>query len=187
MKAFINIFSIGCRYKTKETIVREQIRSSSDGAFDDNLPFIDFIICPAYQYAYKDDLLKKYGLDVGKYRNDGHFSPTTNQSTSLDLESVFKEITYEPNEILREIKITTKDRKQRTFLESFSKMKNETEHVQLLTKYQNNLGRCYSIRPKDHVMSLEIIKIDITSTMDVYVYIGFPGQFMYNTKERVIN
>ena len=175
-----------CRYQTKETIVREQIRPSSDGAFDDTLPFLDFVICPAYQFAYKHDVLQDYGLDKVKFRNDGHFVPRTNKSTGLDPKKFFNIITHDPNEILQKVKITTKDRDQRTFLQTFDGTNSTTEHLDVSTKYQNNLGRCFSIRPKNHVVKLEVIKIDITASMDIYVYIGYPGQFMYNTKERVI-
>ena len=187
MQRTISIIPIWCfRFQTKETIVREQIRSTSDGAFDPILPFIDFIVCPAYHFAYKEDVLKYYGLDVNKYRNEGHFSPTINESIDLELENVFKNITHFPDEVLQKIKITTKDRNQRTFLQSFVELKNATNHVEIVTKYQSNLGRCYSIRPKSHVITLEIIKIDVIASMDIYVYIGYPGQFTYNTKERVL-
>ena len=148
------------------------------------MPFIDFIVCPAYQFAYKDEVLREYGLSSTKYRT-GHYSPTINDSTNIDLEFIFDTITYRPNEILKKIKITTKDRQQRNFLQNFKEGDIEMENLEIITKYQNNLGRCFSIRPKDHVVSLEVIKIDITASMDVYVYIGYPGQFMYNTKERV--
>ena len=150
------------------------------------MPFIDFIICPAYQFAYKDKVLREYGLDSTKYRR-GHYSPTINDSTISDLEFIFNEITHSPSEILKTIKITTKDRKQRSFLQNFEKGDIEKENLDMITKYQNNLGRCFSIRPKDNVVSLEVIKIDITARMDFYVYVGYPGQFMYNTKERVRN
>ena len=122
---------------------------------------------------------------MNKYRNEGHFSPNINGSIDLDLETVFNNITHYPGELLQKIKITTKDRNQRTFLQSFVDLKNETDHVEIVTKYQSNLGRCYCIRPKVHVIKLEIIKIDVIAWMDIYVYIGYPGQFTYNTKERV--
>ena len=138
------------------------------------------------QFAYKGNVLREYGLDSTKYRA-GHFSPAINDSTSLDLEFIFDAITHSPNEVLKTIKITTKDRKQRSFLRNFEKGDIETENLEIITKYQNNLGRCFSIRPKDRVVSLEVIKIDITARMDIYVYVGYPGQFMYNTKERVRN
>ena len=131
-------------------------------------------------------MLKYYGLDVNKYRNEGHFSPTSNDSIDLELETVFNNITHYPDEVLQKIKITTKDRNQRTFLQSFVNIKNGTDHVDIVTKYQSNLGRCYSIRPKAHIIKLEIIKIDVFAWMDIYVYIGYPGQFTYNTKERVL-
>ena len=149
------------------------------------MPFLDFIVCPAFQFAYKDDVGKDFGLDIRKYRKEGHFSPTTNGSTVYDLKTVFKSITNDPHDIIKKIKITTKDRTQRTFVENFHENNNQPEHVEIVTKYSNSLGRCFSVRPKDHVVKLEVIKIDIAARMDIYVYIGYPGQYMYNTEERV--
>ena len=52
------------RYYNKETIVREQIRPTSDGVYDVNVPFIDFILCPTVDSAYKGEVLRKYGLTI---------------------------------------------------------------------------------------------------------------------------
>ena len=59
------------RYSNKETIVREQIRPTSDGASDVNVPFINFIVCPSYDSAYKGEVLRKYGLTIHDYRSTG--------------------------------------------------------------------------------------------------------------------
>ena len=59
------------------------------------------------------------------------------------------------------------------------------ESINVLTKYSNNLGRCFSVRPKPEVVKKGILSVALTSYTDTYIYIGYPGQFMYNTRTRV--
>ena len=172
------------RYRTKETIVKEQIRQTSDGASDNSLPFIDLIVCPDYHFVFKDKMLQKYGIDPSKYRQ-GDFSPTEAIEESLNLKQIFNHITQNVNEVLYGVKFTTLDRVNRTFLEEFSNTKSNYENVDVVIKYTNNLGRCYSIRPRAHIVRLGILRVEITARLDMYVYFGYPGQFMYNTKKRV--
>ena len=61
------------------------------------------------------------------------------------------------------------------------------ESINILTKYSNNLGRCFSVRPKPEVVKKGILRVAFTSYTDTYIYIGYPGQFMYNTRTRVCN
>ena len=61
-----------------------------------------------------------------------------------------------------------------------------SEYIDVTTKYMNTLGRCYSIHPKDHIIELGVVIMDITANLGFYVYFGHPGQFMYtNTKSKV--
>ena len=105
----------------------------------------------------------------------------------MDLQEVFNNITQSVNELLYRIKFTTMDRQQRSFIESFDELQMATKYVDIITKHQNSLGRCYSVRPKSQVYRLGILRVEITARMDVYVYMGYPGQFMYNTKTKVIS
>ena len=129
--------------------------------------------------------MEHYDLDKSRYRSKGEFNPSLNSSERLDLYDVFENITQNVTELLYRIKFTTLSRQQRTFIEDFNQPKNQTEHLDIVTKHQNSLGRCYSIRPKAHVLRLGVLRVEITARMDVYVYLGYPGQFMYNTKTKV--
>ena len=174
------------RYRTKETIVKEQIRQTSDGAFDVSLPFIDLIICPDYDFAFKREILRQYGIDSDEYRQ-GNFRPSNDTKNHCNLQDIFNDITQNLHELLYKVKFTTLDRRNRTFVEVFSREnpKQNAENVDVVTKYTNTLGRCYSIRPRAHVVRLGILRVEITARLDIYVYLGYPGQFMYNTKKRV--
>ena len=64
---------------------------------------------------------------------------------------------------------------------------NTSEYIEITTKYWHSFGRCYSIHPKDNVIKLGPQNFDIVSRMDVYIYFGYPGQFMHpNSKTKVI-
>ena len=60
------------------------------------------------------------------------------------------------------------------------------EHLQITTKYWSTFGRCYSIQLKDHVLELGVRGIKLKASMGVYIYFGYPGQFMHtNYKSKV--
>ena len=166
-------------------MVREQVRSTSVGANDTNLPFIDFIVCPHYDVAYKDDAMETYGLEKNEYRRRGAYMPTKNHNTSKNLHTIFNEITHEKDEIIHHIRMSTSDLKHDWIVETLNNSNKITENLEIITKYQRNLGRCYSIRPRKHVVKLGVLSIDFIARMPFYVYLGYPGQFTYNTKTKV--
>ena len=153
---------------------------------DGSFPFIDLIVCPLYDFAFKDDMMIKYGLNAQQYRSEGHYTPTNNIYRNMDLRTVFHQITYNIYEILKGIKIFTLDHEHKIFFEEFNEYKNETDHIIVTTKYHSNLGRCYSIHPKENIVKLGIRVVDFVAKMGIYVYFGYPGQFMnHNTKTKV--
>ena len=168
-------------------MTREQIRSTSDGETDPNLPFIDFIVCPHYDVAYKTDMIEMYGLDKNNYRRNGVYVPTKNYNSSKGLRTVFNDITYEVYEILKQVRISTSDLENDWIVETLNSSRNYLNNLIIVTKYQRNLGRCYSIRPKLNVIKLGILAIDFIAQIPFYVYLGYPGQFNYNTKTKVSN
>ena len=150
------------------------------------MPFIDLIICPDYEFAFKKEILQQYGIDSNEYRK-GNFLPSNGTKNHSNLQNIFNDVTQNLNDLLYKVKFTTLDRKNRTFAEVFSieNPNNNTKNVDIVTKYTNTLGRCYSIRPRAHVVRLGILRVEIAARLDMYIYLGYPGQFMYNTKKRV--
>ena len=124
-------------------------------------------------------------MDKDKYRGKGHYSPN-NYTLKTNLRTVFNSITFSVKDLLHYIEIFTLDKKKKLFRVKFD-APNTTEHIDVITKYHYNLGRCYSIRPKNHVIMLGVTSVDIVGRMGIYVYFGYPGQFMYNTKTKVQN
>ena len=166
-------------------MTREQVRSTSDGEKDPNLPFIDFIVCPHYDVAYKTDMIEMYGLDKNNYRRNGVYVPTKNYNSSKGLRTVFNDVTFDVHEILKQIRISTSDLENDWIVETLNSSRKYLTNLIIVTKYQRNLGRCYSIRPKQNVIKLGILSIDFVAQIPFYVYLGYPGQFNYNTKTKV--
>ena len=128
-----------------------------------------------------------FGLTKTGYRLEGKFNPTQKSNATIDLRNVFNLVTHDIHELLHNVVIFTIDATQSEFVEDFNDglNKNDTINIEITTKYHNNLGRCFSIRPKRHVIKLGVASIDFVAKMGIYVYFGHPGQYMYNTKTKV--
>ena len=166
-------------------IVREQVRSTSEGANDITMPFIAFIVCPIWDFAYKNDILKDYGLTQEIYRRKGSWSPNNDINATSDLREVYDKITYQLHEILRKITFHTTDVKHDEIRHEFSAERNDSGVLRVVKKYKDSLGTCYSIRPKDRVVKLGIFKVDFVAQFGLYVYLVHPGQFKYMAKTKV--
>ena len=97
----------------------------------------------------------------------------------------FDDITHNVDEVLFRVKITTLDQERRKIQESFSHSSMNLKSIKITTKYMNTLGKCYSVQPTSDIVKLGIIGITIVANIDVYIYMGYPGQFMFNTRTRV--
>ena len=71
-------------------MIKERLRQTSEGAEDPTLPFIDFVVCPAYKVGYKLERLQKYGLKHRYYLFKGQFNPSLTESKDYDLHKVVR-------------------------------------------------------------------------------------------------
>ena len=166
----------------KDTSVKEHVKRTSQPS--DDIPFIDLTICPSYHSAYKNDVLKYYGIEKAKYRKTGTYRPN-NDTTESDLQEVFKAITYDVNEMLSRMEIVTSSLNTPYYVIDFTR-NNFTKHLDITTKFWSTFGRCYSLHPNDDVLKLGVTAITFETSMNIYVYFGYPGQLMYaNTKSKV--
>ena len=175
------------RYLTKETMIREKILPTTDAATNVAAAFVDLSICPAYVVAYKDAALKKYGLDGYMYRSKGVYVNLTSNKFE-DPHVIYDSITHDVDEIISSMTFKTANRT------TYNKVKiefNKThlyDDIRVTTAYTAFFGKCYSIRPKVHLLSQGIQAIDIVTHNDAYVYFGHPGQLMHpDTTTRVID
>lgn len=149
-------------------------------------PFVDFVVCPSYQVAYKKDVMEYYGLDRQNYVRGKTFYPAKH-GTGVDPRQLFNTITYNISELFSEIVVRTLNKDEPKITIDFSS-KNFTNWVIIETKYLEALGRCYSIHLSDEIIQFGIISVAIQTKVDIYVYFGYPGQFMHvNTKSKVRN
>ena len=69
-------------------------------------PFIDFVVCPSYQMAYKEDILEYYGLDRNGYVKGESFYGTKD-GENVDPRDLFDKITYNVSEMFHKIVVST--------------------------------------------------------------------------------
>ena len=129
-------------------------------------------------------MLSKYQLSKSQYRREAMYAPMNGNNT-LDLTTVFNLVTHELEDILHSMEISTSDREKFKYTIYFDGSNTTKELIEYKTVYSDTFGRCYSLRPRHHIRALGVTKIDIEARMSIYIYFGYPGQFMYNTKTKV--
>ena len=160
----------------KETAVIIREYATHNLPDDEDIPFLDLIVCPEYFTAYNREKMEYYGIDKEKYKFMGHFMPTKNQN-GTDLRNVFEEITYDVEEIMERMRIKTLSKKNPEIHINFNEG-NLDEYINITTKFWDFFGRCYSIIPKRNVQKLGIVDIIFEAKMSIYVFFGHPGQFL---------
>ena len=168
----------------KETSVTESVKHTRDTENTDSVPFIDFTVCPAYESAYKEDVLQVYGLNRDEYRGKGVFH-SKKDDTAIDARTLFVTATHNVEEIIYKMTMKTLSYDFPTYEIDFSKSGFEN-NISITTKFYHHFGRCYSIHPKGDVLKFGVTSINFITKINIYVYFGYPGQFMYsNTKSKV--
>ena len=166
--------------------MKEHVHSTSDGLNTEiPIPFLEFTICPTFQSAYNEEVMNNYDMDREDYRWGGVYSPSNNKTSHKGLNEIFDDITFDIEELLQSIKISTLDRTYSKFEINFKKANVSVTDIIITTKYWDTFGRCFGFRPSDHVHRLGVTKVDLIARRDIYIYFGHPGQFMYNTKTKV--
>ena len=160
----------------KDTAVTIREYASYNIPPDENIPFIDLIVCPEYFAAYNSEKLEHYGMDKEQYKFMGNFYPKKN-GNGTDPRKVFYEVTHDVEDIFDRMRIKTLSKKTPEIHIDFNK-ENFLEHINITTKFWNNFGRCYSIIPKNNVQKLGIVDIIFETKMSIYVYFGHPGQIL---------
>ena len=170
-------FNIFTRYRAGETAITiKELVKHKVSPLDDDVSFVDLIVCPNFFVAYNEDMIDFYGLSKGKYRGKGRWSPTKN-GNGTDLRKVFEDISHDVDEIFVNIRIKTLNKEKRYVDVNFAK-DNYNKFLIITTKYSDSFGRCFSIIPTDEVQKLGVKSIIFETRMDIYVYFGHPGQFL---------
>ena len=177
--SFITFLSTN-RYQKYSTSTKTNVQRTSEK----NVPFVDFVVCPSYEMAYKKNVMKYYGLDIQKYRRGKSFYPV-NHGKDIDPRKLFNATTYNVSELFSQIVVRTLNKDEPKIKIDFSSQ-NFSDRVIMTTKYYDELGRCYSVHFSDEVIQFGIISVAIQTKVDIYVYFVYPGQFMHvNSKSKV--
>ena len=167
-------------------MVRERVESTKDIINDIDASFIDVTICPSYHSAYKEETLKSYGLSKEEYRRNAVYSPKHDSTkNATNLQYIFESVTYDITELLLRVIVTTSNKKNPRFNIEFNNNK-FTEYLVITTKYWPTYGRCYSVHPKNHVLKFGVWGIDIVARVNLFIYFGYPGQFMYPNSKAIV-
>ena len=101
------------RYRAGETAITiKELVKHKISPTDEEVSFVDLIVCPNFFVAYNDEMIDFYGLSKGKYRGKGRWSPTKN-GNGTDLRKVFKDISHDVDEIFVNIRIKTLNKEKR--------------------------------------------------------------------------
>ena len=170
-------------------MIREKIQPTERSDEDNDTPFIGLTVCPAYNSAYKEDVLKQYGMNKKDYRQNGGYQPKGgkgyNDTGQNSRAEIFNEVTHEISDILNELVIQTRNANTSLFILNFNGGY-DSEYVDIVTKYWPSFGRCYSITPKKYLVQQGITRIVAKARLSIYIYLGYPGQFMHsNSKTKV--
>ena len=130
-------------------------------------------------------MLKDYGLEKRDYRSNGIFMPKTNKG-EVDADGMFHSVTYEINEIVKQIVINTRFGNTSRYIVDFDKT-NDSKLIDIETKYSPTFGRCYGLGFRNHILQQGVSHIDVFARLGIYIYLTHPGQFMHvNSNTKVI-
>ena len=171
-------------------MVRERIQPTEDSNEDSETPFLSLTICPEYHAAYKEDVLQRYGLTKEDYRKKAHYMPKNGKEINSKWEQngveIFENVTHGVREILRKLVIRTKNANTTRFIINFDQ-DDIFEHAEIVTKYWPSFGRCFNILPKSYVVKQGITRIEALARISIYIYLGYPGQFMHSNSKTKVN
>ena len=98
----------------------------------------------------------------------------------------FHEVTYELDEIIDEIEISTMSLVHPKIIIEITKTL-DSKYVKFTTQYADTYGRCYTMNATEELLLLGITKITFITRLGVYVFLDHPGQHLHvNSRSKVI-
>lgn len=161
------------RYLQKETRAVLKVEPTGQNTF------LAFTICPAYEHAYKENILTKLGTSREQIRS-GNFSLEAAGATWVQ-DKIFEQITHDFKDVVEEIRIFTEHQP----------ITLKTEHInsslaKVVPLFGLTLGRCFSLEFLPILASLEIRSMQMIGNINFYVYFHHPFQFLdKDTKTKV--
>ena len=170
------------RFLKDETSTIVRVKPTSDP----DTTFISFTICPDYHSAYKRDVLKEHNLSVSDYRDKKAMWYPLNDTKSINGRDFFRNITFEINEVIEKIKISTLSLNQpKIIIDNFEEP--NQEFVEFYTQYEDTYGRCYTMNATRKLLILRLKYITFITKMGVFVFLEHPGQHLHgNSRSKVV-
>lgn len=148
--------------------------------------FLAFSICPAFEEAYKNDVLAKYGIRERNYQK-GVYNPSINPENASH-EDIFNEATYTLEEIVKEIRLKTSNQARTEVVVPFKLMEWNSEIATWDTNYHQLYGKCYTMSVQPDIAQMEVTQIQVESKINIFVFLHHPGQFNdFNSKTKVFH
>ncbi|TRY78401.1 hypothetical protein TCAL_10417 [Tigriopus californicus] len=146
--------------------------------------FLAFSICPAFEAAYKNDVLDNYGITEKNYQK-GIYTPTINPENKSH-EDIFNEATYTLEEILMEIKLKTSNQSWTEVAVPFKFEEWDNEIAAWDTNYHQLYGKCYTMSLQPDIAQMEVTQVQVESKINIFVFLHHPGQFNdFNSKTKM--
>ena len=171
---------------TNILILKANLKVTSTG----NETYLAFTVCPAYHDAYKTHVLEEYGTSRWNYV-EGNFTTIPNNKNDTE---IFNDITHNLSEVLEEVVASTTNfqvnltlipddstLKSRLKLRTgTSRSKDQLDHpdVKVVTKYDTNFGKCFSLELGPDITALGVTRLDFVFRKNAFIYLHHPGQFM---------
>ena len=127
---------------------------------------------------------RDYNISVDDYRYKFKWYPRKD-ITHQNAKELFHNITYELNEIIEKIEISTMSLEEPKLKVAPSR-EIDKKYATFTTQYTDTYGRCYTMNATNKTLALGITKVTIVTRIGVYVFLDHPGQHLHvNSRSKV--
>ena len=122
---------------------------------------------------------------MSDYRDKKAVWYPTKDADSQAAREFYHNITYDIDEVIEKIKISTMSLiTPKVVINKFKSFKQE--YVEFYTQYEDTYGRCYTLNATEALLSLRLKYVTFITRMGVYVFIEHPGQHLHgNSRSKV--
>ena len=127
---------------------------------------------------------RNYNISVNDYRYKSAWYPRKD-ITPQNAKELFHNITYDLDEIIEKIEISTMSLNESKVNVSPTR-EIDRKYATFTTQYTDTYGRCYTMNATKAVLSLGITKVTFVTRLGVYVFLDHPGQHLHvNSRSKV--
>lgn len=143
--------------------------------------FLAFTICPTFEEAYVRETMDQMLISRSDFRDGFFYGNISHPDYDYNLQEgfdIFEKATYELDQILREVEVSTEDLKDPRV-----KIYEEDKPLNLSLAswkptFNDVYGRCFSMELDPKITMKGIINIVFMSKIGIHVFLHHPGQKM---------